>query len=82
MQAHQTKPFNTRGPLQILCDSSKTGGFCKMAMFVDGKQVAKLDPAQKASFYLSVISHQFVLAFGVIVRSLCCIRNTPSIYRI
>lgn len=51
--AYQNKPSGTYGTLQVIRDSGHTGSLCSMAVFIDGKQAAKLDPGQKASFYLS-----------------------------
>ncbi|MGH8387243.1 MAG: hypothetical protein ACRESJ_17415 [Pseudomonas sp.] len=50
--AYQSKPSGAYGTLQIIRDSGHTGSMCSMAIFIEGKQVAKLDPGQKASFYL------------------------------
>jgi hypothetical protein len=51
--AYQSKPSGAYGTLQVIRDSGHTGSLCSMAVFIDGKQAAKLDPGQKASFYLS-----------------------------
>ncbi|WP_124304728.1 hypothetical protein [Pseudomonas chlororaphis] len=50
--AYQSKPSGAYGTLQVIRDSGHTGSLCSMAVFIDGKQVARLDPGQKASFYL------------------------------
>ncbi|WP_433766633.1 hypothetical protein [Pseudomonas putida] len=50
--AYQAKPAGAYGTLLIIRDSGHTGSLCSMAVFIDGKQVAKLDPGQKAAFYL------------------------------
>lgn len=50
--AFQKKPSGSFGVLQVIRDSGHTGSLCSMAVFIDGKQAAKLDPGQKASFYL------------------------------
>lgn len=50
--AYQSKPSGPYGTLQIVRDSGHTGSLCSMAVFIDGRQVARLDPGQKASFYL------------------------------
>lgn len=52
LTAYQTKPSGTYGTLQVIRDSGHTGSLCSMAVFINGKQAAKLDPGQKASFYL------------------------------
>lgn len=52
LSAYQAKPSGAYGILQVIRDSGQTGSLCSMAVFIDGKQVAKLDPGQKASFYL------------------------------
>lgn len=52
LSAYQTKPSGAYGTLQVIRDSGHTGSFCSMAVFIDGKQAGKLDPGQKASFYL------------------------------
>jgi hypothetical protein len=52
LTAYQSKPSGAYGTLQVIRDSGHTGSFCSMAVFIDGKQAAKLDPGQKASFFL------------------------------
>ncbi|ROO33376.1 hypothetical protein [Pseudomonas sp. 7SR1] len=52
LSAYQSKPSGAYGTLQVIRDSGHTGSLCSMAIFIDGKQAAKLDPGQKASFYL------------------------------
>lgn len=52
LSAYQSKPSGAYGTLQVIRDSGHTGSLCSMAVFIDGKQVAKLDAGQKASFYL------------------------------
>ncbi|QBR32823.1 MULTISPECIES: hypothetical protein [Pseudomonas] len=52
LSAFQSKPVGAYGTLQVIRDSGHTGSLCSMAVFIDGKQAAKLDPGQKASFYL------------------------------
>ncbi|BAV74215.1 hypothetical phage protein [Pseudomonas chlororaphis subsp. aurantiaca] len=52
MLAYQSQPSGAYGTLQVIRDSGHTGSLCSMAVFIDGKQVARLDPGQKASFYL------------------------------
>lgn len=52
LSAYQTKPSGAYGTLQVIRDAGHTGSLCSMAVFIDGKQAAKLDPGQKASFYL------------------------------
>lgn len=52
LSAYQSKPSGSYGTLQVIRDSGHTGSLCAMAVFIDGKQAAKLDPGQKASFYL------------------------------
>lgn len=52
LSAYQTKPSGAYGTLQVIRDSGHTGSFCSMAVFIEGKQAGKLDPGQKASFYL------------------------------
>lgn len=52
LSAYQSKPSGSYGTLQVIRDSGHTGSLCSMAVFIDGKQAAKLDPGQKASFYL------------------------------
>lgn len=52
LMAYQSKPSGSFGVLQVIRDSGHTGSMCSMAVFIDGKQAAKLDPGQKASFYL------------------------------
>ncbi|WP_460153554.1 hypothetical protein [Pseudomonas sp. S2_B07] len=52
LSAYQSKPSGAYGTLQVIRDSGHTGSLCSMAVFIDGKQSAKLDPGQKASFYL------------------------------
>jgi hypothetical protein len=48
LSAYQSKPSGAYGTLQVIRDSGQTGSLCSMAVFIDGK----LDPGQKASFYL------------------------------
>ncbi|MFD2884130.1 hypothetical protein ACFS4T_21175 [Pseudomonas lini] len=45
--AFQKKPSGSFGVLQVIRDSGHTGSLCSMAVFIDGKQAAKLDPGQK-----------------------------------
>lgn len=52
LSAYQREPSGVYGTLQVIRDSGHTGSLCSMAVFIDGKQAAKLDPGQKASFYL------------------------------
>ncbi|KGU87189.1 hypothetical protein [Pseudomonas mediterranea] len=52
LSAYQAKPSGAYGTLQVIRDSGQTGSLCSMAIFINGKQAAKLDPGQKASFYL------------------------------
>ncbi|WDH25050.1 hypothetical protein [Pseudomonas chlororaphis] len=52
LTAFQNKPSGSYGTLQVIRDSGHTGSLCSMAVFIEGKQAAKLDPGQKASFYL------------------------------
>lgn len=52
LSAYQSKPSGAYGTLQVIRDSGHTGSLCSMAIFIDGKQAAKLDPGQKALFYL------------------------------
>lgn len=52
LSAYQSKPSGPYGTLQVIRDSGHTGSMCSMAVFIDGRQAAKLDPGQKASFYL------------------------------
>lgn len=52
LSAYQKKPSGAFGVLQVIRDSGHTGSLCSMAVFIDGKQVARLDAGQKASFYL------------------------------
>lgn len=52
LSAYQAKPSGSYGTLQVIRDSGQTGSLCSMAVFIDGKQAAKLDPGQKVSFYL------------------------------
>ena len=52
LSAYQAKPTGAYGRLQVIRDSGQTGSLCAMAVFIDGKQAAKLDPGQKASFFL------------------------------
>lgn len=52
LSAYQAKPSGAYGTLQVIRDSGQTGSLCSMAVFIDGKQAARLDPGQKASFYL------------------------------
>ncbi|WP_130908280.1 hypothetical protein [Pseudomonas sp. Sample_16] len=49
---YQSKPTGAYGTIQVIRDSGHTGSLCSMAVFIDGRQAAKLDPGQKASFYL------------------------------
>lgn len=56
LSAYQSKPSGSYGTLQVIRDSGHTGSLCSMAVFIDGKQAAKLDPGQKASFYLPLDS--------------------------
>lgn len=50
--AYQNKPAGPYGTLLIIRDSGHTGSLCSMAVFIEGRQVARLEPGQKASFYL------------------------------
>jgi hypothetical protein len=52
LMAYQIKPAGAFGVLQVIRDSGHTGSMCSMAVFIDGKQAARLDAGQKASFYL------------------------------
>ncbi|WP_130931588.1 hypothetical protein [Pseudomonas sp. Sample_24] len=52
LSAYQAKPTGAYGTLQVIRDSGQTGSLCAMAVFIDGKQAARLEPGQKASFYL------------------------------
>lgn len=52
LTAYQSKPSGAFGELQVIRDSGHTGSMCSMAVFIDGKQAARLDAGQKASFYL------------------------------
>lgn len=50
LSAYQATPSGAY--TAVIRDSGQTGSLCSMAVFIDGKQAAKLDPGQKASFYL------------------------------
>jgi len=52
LSAYQYQPSGAFGTVQVIRDTGHTGSLCSMAVFIDGKQAAKLDPGQKASFYL------------------------------
>lgn len=52
LTGYQKKPSGSFGVLEVIRDSGHTGSLCSMAVFIEGKQVARLDAGQKASFYL------------------------------
>ena len=52
LTAYQQKPSGSFGVLQVIRDSGHTGSLCSMAVFIEGRQVARLDAGQKGSFYL------------------------------
>lgn len=52
LSGYQEKLSGPYGTLQVIRDSGHTGSLCSIAVFIDGKQAAKLNPGQKASFYL------------------------------
>jgi outer membrane lipoprotein-sorting protein len=43
LSAYQAKPSGAYGTMQVIRDSGQTGSLCSMAVFIDGKQAAKLD---------------------------------------